>query len=46
MFVYFFEYTIITCFAKTMKNNAERKYPEQADDFSIKEYFVLLNNCY
>ena len=44
--VYFFEYSIIGCFADRIGNKVAAKYPERADEFGIKEYYVILNNCY
>ena len=44
--VYFFEYSIITCFADRMGDHMAQLYPERADSFLIKEYFVILNYCY
>lgn len=44
--VYFFEYCIISCFADRIGKKMTNKYPEKADDFAIKEFFVILNNCY
>jgi battenin len=44
--VYFFEYSIIGCFADRMGNKMLIKYPERKDDFAVKQYFVILNNCY
>lgn len=44
--VYFFEYSIIGCFAERIANKIEDKFPDQADDFGVKMYYVILNNCY
>lgn len=44
--VYFFEYSIISCFADRMGLKLKNKYPDRADDVSIKEFFVILNYCY
>lgn len=44
--VYFFEYSIITCFADRMGDRMSKLYPEKANTFVISEYFVILNYCY
>ena len=46
MAVYFFEYSIITCFADRIGKKMVILYPERANEVLIREYFAILNWCY
>ena len=45
--VYFFEYSIISCFADRIAIKVQDNAPEdKKKDFQVKSLYVLLNTCY
>ena len=44
--VYFFEYSIISCFADRISKKVDNLHPDQKDEFAVKNFYVILNNCY
>ena len=45
-FVYFFEYTIITCFTDRITKEYWKVYPEQKSQFVYANAFTIFNFCY
>lgn len=44
--VYFLEYCAITCFSDRISLQVRREMAVEDQDFQIKQYYVILSNCY